>query len=802
MEFRDLKAQYAALKDEIDGAVSRVLASGEFIGGPEVAALEAELARYVGVRHCITCANGTDALQLALMAWGVGPGDAVFVPDFTFFSSGEAVSAVGATPVFVDVDELTFNLDPGRLEEAVSFVEDGGRYVPKAVVAVDLFGLPADYPAIRKVCERHGLLLLEDGAQGFGGSIGGRMACSFGDVSTTSFFPAKPLGCYGDGGAVFTDDDEWAGLIRSYAVHGKGSMKYDNVRVGMNSRLDAVQAAILRVKLRAFAAHEVDDVNERAAWYAEMLADCGLVLPEVPEGFRSSWAQYTVRLPEGTDRYSLQESFKERGIPTMVYYPKPMHEQKAFEGGCLVPPNGCPVAERLCRTVLSLPMGPNLTREDTMIIAGARDRARLSSLVDNVRSGAASLKGKGVLGILSGTFLTRAAAFLGSIVLVRVMSKSDYGTLSSLENIYTYTYLLAGMGLNNAVFRWLVIKEQDGERKGVFEYVLSRGTVFNIALVCVVSLGWFVLPLDFSSSAAAWMLPAMLLAIPFQFAYETGVFSFRALFMNRAFAVMAIAVVSLVWVSKVVGASLFGIGGVVLSWPFAYAVAAAVVLAVFALRVFRGVRAVSVPKIERRSIIAYSLQYMVTNDMWMLFMQNDLFMIGAISGSVEAVADYKVAYVFPMVLGLVCSAVGTFVAPYFIKHESDGRWVWRNYKRVLVANTGAVGGAALLIGIVAEHLVGLVYGDRYANVVPLLLLLLVASFLNNGIRYASANLLAAMGRIRTNMVVAATGVVLQILLNLALIPRFGVNGAAITGIIVYGLMAIAVTAYFVKIYKV
>lgn len=371
MEFRDLKAQYAALRGEIDAAVSRVLASGSFIGGPEVAALEAELAEYVGVRHCVVCANGTDALQLALMAWGVGPGDAVFVPDFTFFSSGEVVSAVGATPVFVDVDERTFNVDPARLEEAVRFVEEDGRCVPKAVVAVDLFGLPADYPAIRDVCDRHGLLLLEDGAQGFGGSIGGRMACSFGDVSTTSFFPAKPLGCYGDGGAVFTDDDEWAGLIRSYAVHGKGSMKYDNVRVGMNSRLDTVQAAVLRVKLRAFAAHEVDDVNERATWYDEALAGCGLALPEAPKGFRSSWAQYTVTLPDGVDRSALQASLSSAGVPTMVYYPKPMHGQRAFEGGCLVPPGGCPVAERLCGRVLSLPMGPYLARGDAEAVAGS-----------------------------------------------------------------------------------------------------------------------------------------------------------------------------------------------------------------------------------------------------------------------------------------------------------------------------------------------------------------------------------------------------------------------------------------------
>ena len=305
MEFRDLGAQYIALKEDIDAAVERVLASGHFIGGEEVAALERDLSAYVGAKHCITCANGTDALQLALMAWGIGEGDAVIVPDFTFFSSGEVVATVGATPVFVDVREDTFNLDPTQIEPACELARSKGL-TPRAVVAVDLFGLPADYPAIKGVCEAEDLLLLEDGAQGFGGSIRGKRACSFGDISTTSFFPAKPLGCYGDGGAVFTDNDEWAALIRSYAVHGKGAMKYDNVRVGMNSRLDAVQAAILRVKLAAFIDRELDDVNERARWYTEACRAAPFNLPVVPEGFESSWAQYTLRLAEGNGRDALQ----------------------------------------------------------------------------------------------------------------------------------------------------------------------------------------------------------------------------------------------------------------------------------------------------------------------------------------------------------------------------------------------------------------------------------------------------------------------------------------------------------------
>jgi dTDP-4-amino-4,6-dideoxygalactose transaminase len=369
MEFRDLRAQYHALQPDIDAAISDVLESSRFIGGPEVSSLEEELADFVGAKHCISCANGTDALQLALMAWGVGEGDAVFVPDFTFFSSGEVASAVGATPVFVDVDASTFNVDSSSLERAVVAVEEAGELTPRVVVAVDLFGQPADYRRIRAICDEHGLLLLEDAAQGFGGSIEGRLDCTFGDISTTSFFPAKPLGCYGDGGAVFTDDDGWADLVRSYAVHGKGTMKYDNVRVGMNSRLDALQAAVLRVKLRAFADHELDDVNERASWYDEEFHAAGIErrgvsLPVVLDGFRSSWAQYTLRLPEGCDRDALQATLKGQGIPTMVYYPKPMHEQKAFGGACVVPGGGCPVTERLCSSVLSLPMGPYLALED------------------------------------------------------------------------------------------------------------------------------------------------------------------------------------------------------------------------------------------------------------------------------------------------------------------------------------------------------------------------------------------------------------------------------------------------------
>ena len=375
MQFRDLLKQYEALKPQIAAAMMSVAASAHFISGPEVKELERQLVEYVGVKHCITCANGTDALTLALKAWGIGRGDAVFVPDFTFFSTGECPAAEGAAVVFVDVDGRTFDLDPDSLERAVIRVKSEGKYTPRAVIAVDLFGQPADYPRIREICGRYGLLLLEDGAQGFGGAVDGRRACSFGDISTTSFFPAKPLGCYGDGGAVFTDSDEWAAVIRSLAVHGKNAEnKYDNIRLGMNSRLDTVQAAVLQVKLKAFDDCELDAVNKAAGIYNEQLADSGLILPQVKEGFLSSWAQYTVQLPPEADRAALQARLKEQDIPTMVYYMKPMHLQGAFAGTDSADAD-CPVTERLCKTVLSLPMHPYLTEDDIKKVTAALVKA-------------------------------------------------------------------------------------------------------------------------------------------------------------------------------------------------------------------------------------------------------------------------------------------------------------------------------------------------------------------------------------------------------------------------------------------
>ena len=370
MNFRDLSKQYLVLKNDIDAAMLSVASSSKYIMGPQVKELEAQLAEYVGVKHCLTCANGTDALTLALKAWGVGEGDAVFVPDFTFFSSAEVVSLEGATPVFVDVSPDTFNISVESLRSAYDRVVSEGKLRPRVVVAVDLFGLPADYPSLRQFCDEYHLLILEDGAQGFGGSINGRRACSFGDISTTSFFPAKPLGCYGDGGAVFTDNDEWASLIDSYRVHGKGTFKYDNVRIGMNSRLDTLQAAILQVKLRAFADYELDAVNRAAELYTSLLSGA-VVTPTIPSGFRSSWAQYTIRLSSREQRDALQQHLKSLDIPSMVYYPTPMHAQTAFAGLSPSMESDWGFSSLLSSTVLSLPMHPYLTDSDIRIVSDA-----------------------------------------------------------------------------------------------------------------------------------------------------------------------------------------------------------------------------------------------------------------------------------------------------------------------------------------------------------------------------------------------------------------------------------------------
>lgn len=362
MQFRDLKTQYQVLKDEMDQAILDVVASSAYVLGPKVKEMEQAFAEYVGVKHCIGCASGTDALLLALKAWDVKAGDAVFVPSFTFFASAEVVAIQGATPVFVDVDPDTFNMDVRDLIYKIEHTVKAGQLNPKAIIAVDLFGLPADFKLISEVAKRYGLYLLEDAAQGFGGRIGDRKAGTFGDIAATSFFPAKPVGCYGDGGAVFTNNDEWAALMDSYHVHGKGSDRYDNVRIGLNSRLDSIQAAILLVKLKAFKEHELVDVNNVAERYTEKLK--GVVkTPEVPQGFYSSWAQYTIQVANKEVRSKLQEALKAEDIPTAIYYPIPMHRQTAFS--YLDPKmNQCPVTDSLADTVLSLPIHPYLSEAD------------------------------------------------------------------------------------------------------------------------------------------------------------------------------------------------------------------------------------------------------------------------------------------------------------------------------------------------------------------------------------------------------------------------------------------------------
>ena len=369
MQFIDLHAQYLQLKEEIDANIQKVLNHGKYIMGPEVLELEQQLAEYVGVKHCITCGNGTDALQMVLMAWDIKEGDAVFVPSFTFMSTAEVVSLVGATPVFTDIDLRTFNMCADSLEWQIKKTLAEGKLKPKAVIPVDLFGQPADYTNILPVAEKYGLKVLEDGAQGFGGSIDGKKACSFGHAATTSFFPAKPLGCYGDGGAVFTDDGNLAELLKSIRIHGKGKEKYDNVRIGLNTRLDTIQAAVLLPKLKAFKEYELQKRNDVAKKYTEALKG-KYKTPYIPQGVESSWAQYTIQLPNDVERSLVQKKLKEQGIPTMVYYMKPMHQQGAFEETDSSIAE-CPVTEEICNRVLSIPIHPYMTEEQVKTVVNA-----------------------------------------------------------------------------------------------------------------------------------------------------------------------------------------------------------------------------------------------------------------------------------------------------------------------------------------------------------------------------------------------------------------------------------------------
>lgn len=351
--FIDLKAQQERIRPQIDAAIKKVLDHGVYIMGPEVYELEKQLAAFCGVKHAISCANGTDALGLGLMAKNVGPGDAVFVPSFTFAATAEVVAWVGATPVFIDSLEDTYNIDPKNLELGIQTAKKAGLR-PVGIIPVDLFGQPADYDAIQVIADNHNLWVMADGAQSFGATYKGRKVGNIGDLATTSFFPAKPLGCYGDGGAIFTNDDELAAIIRSLRVHGQGTDKYDNVRIGMNGRLDTIQAAILIEKLKIFP-DELITRQQTADAYNAVLKDV-VQTPYVLGETTSAWAQYTVRLSKNINRTSLIENLKEEGFPTMVYYVKPLHLQTAYGNYCTATGGSLPVCEALANEVLSLPM--------------------------------------------------------------------------------------------------------------------------------------------------------------------------------------------------------------------------------------------------------------------------------------------------------------------------------------------------------------------------------------------------------------------------------------------------------------
>lgn len=355
IQFIDLQAQRAVLKDQIDANVQKVMEHGRFILGPEVKELEQNLAEFGQAKHAIGCANGTDALLLAMLAWEIGPGDAVFCPSFTFCATAEIVANVGATPVFVDIDRETYNLDPACLQKAIDEIKTEGKFIPRAIIAVDLFGQSADYPKIGQIAKQEGLKLISDSAQGFGTTINGQHPIDWADVTTTSFFPAKPLGCYGDGGAILTNDDETAAVLNSLRVHGKGTDKYDNVRVGVNSRLDTIQAAILLPKLAIFA-QEIEKRNTVASRYIEGLRGHALRVPAVLDGVISTWAQFTIEVPNPTE---FGASLKEKGIPTARYYPKPVHQQSAYRD-YPVQGNGLGNTEDCIDKIISLPMHPYL----------------------------------------------------------------------------------------------------------------------------------------------------------------------------------------------------------------------------------------------------------------------------------------------------------------------------------------------------------------------------------------------------------------------------------------------------------
>ena len=368
IQFIDLQAQRQRIGEPMNKAILAAVEAGQWIMGPQVNELEQQLAQFAGVKHAIACANGTDALMIVLRAWNIGPGDAVFVPAFTFAATAEVVALVGASPVFVDVLDDTFNMDPASLEAAIALVKKDGKLKPRCVMPVDLFGQPADYAALEPICAREGMKLFCDTAQGFGGLLNGKRAGGIGDAAGTSFFPAKPLGCFGDGGATFTNDDELAATLRSIRVHGQGSDKYENVRVGVNSRLDTIQAAVLIEKLKIFP-DEIETRNVVAKRYNDGLAKSNrIVTPRVIDGATSTWAQYTLKVE---NRDKLQADLKTKGIPSMVYYPIPLNEQKAYKH---YPGVVTPVSAALSKSVISLPMHPYLeAAQQDQIIAAVLD---------------------------------------------------------------------------------------------------------------------------------------------------------------------------------------------------------------------------------------------------------------------------------------------------------------------------------------------------------------------------------------------------------------------------------------------
>ncbi|WP_019169784.1 DegT/DnrJ/EryC1/StrS family aminotransferase [Pseudaminobacter salicylatoxidans] len=365
MQFIDLGAQRARIRDRLSAAIDRVVDEGKYILGPEVAEFEAQLAAYTGVKHVVACANGTDALQLPLMAAGIGPGDAVFVPSFTFAATAEVVALTGAEPVFIDVDADTYNIDIDSLEAAIAMIKAEGRLKPRAIIPVDLFGLAADYGRVAEIAEREKLMVIEDAAQSIGGKAGDKMCGAFGTVGATSFYPAKPLGCYGDGGAMFTNDDALADRLRSFAFHGKGETQYDNIHVGLNSRLDTLQAAILIEKL-AILEDEMEARQKVAQRYRDGLHNV-VKVAHMPEGHRSAWAQYAIETPH---RDALKAHLQTLGIPTVIYYVKPLHLQDAYKHYPRTP-KGLPVSEGLPERILCLPMHPYLSAEDQDRIVNA-----------------------------------------------------------------------------------------------------------------------------------------------------------------------------------------------------------------------------------------------------------------------------------------------------------------------------------------------------------------------------------------------------------------------------------------------